>query len=294
MKCKNCSWPNRPGEKNCIKCGAPLTEDSSAPKIPSGHNPTVVNSLSGARPSPHPRKDQAPTQPLQPQQPQPQQQPQPLQPLQPQPVAPVNPNVCPRCNYPLRPGMAECPNCLYQLTPMPRPARPAAPASPGNQPNPAAAPASGGVQRPAASHRPTVVGLPEVEIPAGQENPQPAAPATPNAPKHFGTINVYTAAATETTPKFSLTPVQKVNEPSAPADLKFEGQEAILNRANTDPGNLSITSRQQASIARRGGKWMITDLSDQQTTFVHPSKEGQELHEGDIILLGNRLFIFHE
>jgi len=108
------------------------------------------------------------------------------------------------------------------------------------------------------------------------------------------TVNVYTAATPETMPKFSLNPVQKVNEPSAPDTLEFKGQEAILNRANTDPDNLSITSRQQASIAHRNGQWVLTDLSDQQTTFVHPAKNGHVLHEGDIILLGNRLFVFHE
>ncbi|MDE6283255.1 MAG: FHA domain-containing protein, partial [Muribaculaceae bacterium] len=158
-------------------------------------------------------------------------------------------------------------------------------------------------------HRPTVVGLPEVAEPQLPKAPSPAVAAAPaNAPmpgqsaapaakdpaKYRGTVNVYTAAAPVTNPSFSLSPIQKVNEPVAPTDLSFEGQEAILNRANTDPENLSITSRQQASIARRDGKWVITDLSDQQTTFVHPAKSGHVLSEGDIILLGNRLFIFHE
>lgn len=202
MKCKNCNWPNRPGEKNCIKCGAPLVPQAeSVPQVP---------------------------------------------PVRPQPVAPVNPNVCPRCSYPLRPGMTECPNCLYQISP--------------------------------ANHRPTVAGLPEVPEGAGL---------------HGGTVNVYTAAPAEETPTFSLTPVQKTNETEAPADLRFTGPEAILNRANTDPDNLSITSRQQASITNRDGKWVITDLSDQKTTFIHPTG-GHELHDGDVILLGNRLFIFHE
>lgn len=95
-------------------------------------------------------------------------------------------------------------------------------------------------------------------------------------------------------PAFSLSPVQKVNEPTKRPDLNFEGQETILNRSNADPENLTITSRQQASIALKNGKWTLTDLSDQQTTFVHPRKDGYELHEGDIILLGNRLFVFHE
>lgn len=159
--------------------------------------------------------------------------------------------------------------------------------------------------QPGVAHRPTVVGFPETQQPQNQPaqkeafqqrqpNPAPAGAQRPAPANHRGTVNVYTAAAPETEPKFSLNPVQKVNEPAAPAALEFKGQEAILNRDNTDPDNLSITSRQQASIAHRNGKWVITDLSDQQTTFVHPAKTGQELHEGDVILLGNRLFVFHE
>ncbi|MDE6283936.1 MAG: zinc ribbon domain-containing protein, partial [Muribaculaceae bacterium] len=116
MKCSNCNWPNRPGEKNCIKCGAPLT-DSAAPKVQANHNPTVMNNPGGSpfsspRPqSPRPAAQTIPAQPVQPVQ---TPAPGPAQ-AAPRPIAPVNPNVCPRCNYPLRPGMNECPNCNYQF-----------------------------------------------------------------------------------------------------------------------------------------------------------------------------------
>lgn len=290
MKCKNCSWPNRPGEKNCIKCGAPLNPETVAAQTAlSSHNPTVVNDSVPGQPA-H-QQVLRPSGPVMPP-------PQVAQPqMRPVPVAPANPNVCPRCDYPLRPGMEECPNCRYRVVPAPQPPREAVPQ------RPAQAPASPQVAAPqpgrVAPHRPTTVGFPDAPKapaapPAGTPAPgsSPSAAVAPDAPAYRGTVNVYTAAATDTTPKFSLTPVQKVNEPEAPASLSFQGQEAILNRANTDPENLSITSRQQASISRRDGKWVISDLSDQQTTFIHPAN-GHELRDGDMILLGNRLFIFH-
>lgn len=86
--------------------------------------------------------------------------------------------------------------------------------------------------------------------------------------------------------------MRRIGEPVQPKTNEFSGPKTILNRDNTDPENPSITSRQQAAISNINGKWVITDLSDQQTTFVRPS-EGYELRDGDTILLGNRLFIFH-
>lgn len=135
----------------------------------------------------------------------------------------------------------------------------------------------------------------------GTNNPMPSvAPLTPPPGtqeavaqrQQRATVNVYTASNAGAAPSFSLTPVKKINEPMQPEPLEFAGREAILNRANTDPDNLSITSRQQASISNVNGKWVITDMSDQKTTFVHPSP-GHELKDGDMILMGNRLFIFH-
>ena len=67
----------------------------------------------------------------------------------------------------------------------------------------------------------------------------------------------------------------------------------ILNRDNTEQNNSSITSRQQAIVTRVDGHWYIEDRSEQKTTFVQAAKK-VELHDGDIILLGNRLFEFHE
>lgn len=351
MKCNNCKWPNRPGEKNCIKCGAPLIDtyapmpNSQLSDSPTGgidSNPTVLNmgnrdQMQQAAPMQEaaaPRPEAFP----------------PRQPMR--PAQPRNSHICPRCGYALMPGMTQCPNCSYQLTPQtpprqeqpqfppqgdprfreqagqqfappapapmpgpapdrrpPRPTEvrniPANPAPDRSNPNPGRpAPAVStddpvpsvvqltpppGFRPQTSGHHPTEV-TPH-QIP-GNRPPQEATPAQAQ-PLHHGTVNIYTSpAACETLPSFSLTPVKKINEPAQPAPLEFKGQEAILNRANADPENLSITSRQQASIANIDGKWVITDLSDQQTTFVHPAP-GHELKDGDMVLLGNRLFIFH-
>lgn len=90
-----------------------------------------------------------------------------------------------------------------------------------------------------------------------------------------------------------MSPVKRNGERRQPEDIELEGESVVLNRDNTDPGNLSITSRSQAVITRKDDKWVIEDRSEQKTTFVQASSP-HELHEGDIILLGNRLFIFHE
>lgn len=108
-----------------------------------------------------------------------------------------------------------------------------------------------------------------------------------------GTINVWTDGPIGLTPSFILSPVKRNGERRQPEDIEFEGDSVTLNRDNTEPGNLSITSRQQAVIIRKDDKWYIEDKSEQKSTFVQASTP-HELHDGDIILLGNRLFIFHE
>ena len=64
-----------------------------------------------------------------------------------------------------------------------------------------------------------------------------------------------------------------------------------LNRANLDPGNTSITSSSQAVIKQDGGKWILEDTSSMMTTFVKVNG-ATELNDGDIILMGNKLFRF--
>lgn len=94
MRCKNCGWPNQPGESFCTKCHAPLDPgagESDYQNMPPQNMPdpnlkkTVLdaNFMSPAAPTVN--------------------QPASMQ----QPAA----NSCPQCGFPLRPGSEKCPKC---------------------------------------------------------------------------------------------------------------------------------------------------------------------------------------
>ncbi len=71
--------------------------------------------------------------------------------------------------------------------------------------------------------------------------------------------------------------------------LEFEGESVILNRANCDPGNMTITSREQALLEYTDGAWKLSDRSDLHTTYIRVDMP-ITLKNGDIVLLGNRAF----
>lgn len=75
--------------------------------------------------------------------------------------------------------------------------------------------------------------------------------------------------------------------------ISYSGNEIILNRANTDPNNNSITSKEQAVIVRDGDDWYLEDRSAQQTTLIRAGRP-IKLEDGDIIVMGNRMFEFHK
>lgn len=74
--------------------------------------------------------------------------------------------------------------------------------------------------------------------------------------------------------------------------LKFSGNSIKLNRENLEPANMTITSKIQAIVSFKDGKWYVEDKSEQKTTFKQ-IKESMELNKGDIILMGDRLFEFY-
>lgn len=109
--------------------------------------------------------------------------------------------------------------------------------------------------------------------------------------KVSGTINPYMQSAAPE-PGIVLRPVKRINEKKELIDMEYEGKEVLLTRENTESDNESITSRSQALLEFSNGHWTILDKSEQGTTFVRASNK-IELNEGDVILLGNRLFEFH-
>lgn len=75
--------------------------------------------------------------------------------------------------------------------------------------------------------------------------------------------------------------------------VSYSGDEIVLNRANTDANNNSITSREQAALLHENGEWFIENRSDLQTTLLRVDRR-IKLEDGDVIMLGNRMFEFRK
>ncbi len=73
--------------------------------------------------------------------------------------------------------------------------------------------------------------------------------------------------------------------------VSYSGRTIVLNRRNTDANNNSITSREQAVLTHENGEWFIENRSEQKTTLIRVDRK-TKLNDGDIIVLGNRMFEF--
>lgn len=272
MRCKNCGWPNKAGQTQCAKCGAPL--DMETPVAGGSYSPTVNEGGGSYRPGQSPyggddsglKKTILETDVFGAQ-----------QTSNPSTTVPAQPlSQCPKCGYPLREGSVKCPNCNF------------IPMGHNESVSSNGQPQSGPIQR-----RPTKMdsGEPEQVSQSSSGNQQKEMRHHAGSAKFSGTINPYMMNIEEE-PVFTLRPLKREKERNEPETVELEGKEVVLSRDNTEPGNQSITSKEQALVRCENGKWTITDRSEQHTTFVCP-KLPVELKDGDIILLGNRLFEFH-
>ncbi len=112
-----------------------------------------------------------------------------------------------------------------------------------------------------------------------------------NVRRKQGTINPW--ANQYTGKAFSLKPLAWDGDSSQFEDIIYDGDSVDLNRENTESGNHTITSKVQARIEYAAGEWTIQDQSEQKTTFIYAGNK-LSLHDGDIIMLGNRRFLFKE
>lgn len=254
MRCKNCGWPNKPGESACVKCHTPLMpsydqlDPSNGAEMSQSSRPLSKTVLEGAvfdekrqNDNPQGNSERANS------------------------GNSVNSDTltnCPKCGYPLRAGVEKCPNCRFLLVP-------------NQQPQDQECPRSHNGMEDAPMRRQTRV-----------------ASANETKGNYKGTVNPYMMSL-EADPTFTLKPIRRMDERHDFAEQEYEGDEVVLNRDNTERNNLSITSKQQAVVTNIDGRWFIEDKSEQKTTFVQASCK-TELHDGDIILLGNRMFQFHE
>lgn len=133
------------------------------------------------------------------------------------------------------------------------------------------------------------------DTPDPEPNPQPK-PKTAQTEDFGGTVNPYAGmGAYIPVPRCVLKPVIFPGEDKryAPQPVNIKGDYNELNRELLDPDNHTITSKTQATLTSKDGKWYIQNQSAQKTTFVY-AKEPIELKSGDIILMGNRTFVFEE
>ena len=258
MRCKNCGWPNKPNETVCVKCGSPLDADTQVDYGYEGgyqSQQPINNGEDGLKKTVMENQVFGPSV---------------NDPIEPE-TPTVSENSCPKCGYPMRAGVLKCPNCNYSPTT-------------SNSQQPISAPNGGGYQR-----HPTRMAQPADE-------PEPVFKQTRKVVTeggvYRGTINPYMMNY-QAEPSFILKPIQRMNERKPVENTEFEGSEVSLKRDNTEPGNPTISSKGQATVTHKDGHWYIEDKSEQKTTFVQASHL-TELHDGDIILLGNRLFEFKE
>jgi len=88
-----------------------------------------------------------------------------------------------------------------------------------------------------------------------------------------------------------LKPVPRENELELTTN-EYQGTNILLNRKSLEPGNPTITQKTQAELIFEEGRWYISDRSEHHTTFLQ-IKEKNPLSDGDVLLIGDRLFIFN-
>ncbi len=180
------------------------------------------------------------------------------------------PQTCPKCGYPVSPNSTSCPNCNYELQ--------AAPTIPQ-------------------SSKCKSCGA-EISLDAKFcHNCGASTSDTPPQPPRIkratmGTVMGGPVSGPVGLNKFcTLRPIAWQGEEVNYNPITYSGERIILNRANTDANNNSITSHEQAILTCEDGEWYIENKSDLRTTFIRVNGK-VKLTNGDIIVLGNREFEF--
>lgn len=253
-RCKNCGWGNDDSRTNCEKCNAPLEGGFSNVNPVQSHQ--VSENLRATVSESQIFKSQRANDEHE--------------------AEPMSVSECPSCGYVLRPGMSVCPQCGNVISSM-----------------------KGTVKEEkckcGADLHPGMRFCPNCGEPVnGQKNNQgfgnPPVNSGNRNPGRPGTINPWMQGAVPGS--CTLKPIPWNNENVSFEKLSFTGQNVVLTRSNTDPNNQTITSKEQAELSSENGNWYIIDKSEQHTTFIGTVRK-MKLENGDIIILGNRLFEFN-
>jgi hypothetical protein len=261
MRCNNCGFENANEARHCVKCNMLLDGADTKRAAPAARQET---SFAGTIPdNPRPPADTIADSP--------------------QPAADTHETPgaalisCPHadCGYPYSSELKACPRCKRSAATAANHAfAETKPPSPNQSPT----------NQASANHTSTN------QTPVNQTS-------TPKPNPIKGTIDPYRIKAAPEPPPPScwLLPITKTGEKPAeapePVALTYTEQSIDLNRDTLEPGNTSITGKVQAQLSYTDGAWQLKDQSELQTTFLQVSTETR-LKEGDIILFGDRKFIF--
>ena len=268
-RCKNCGWPNDDNCVKCQKCNAPLDGGST---VPSGARATSYEAAGGHQPASGGESlrktvsencffdtdlsgDQK------------------ISPTKQDTVNRAEGQECPVCHYQIRQGVSICPNCGTSLADAGK-----------RQPQGKPCPKCGGQNAMDAKF------CNQCGASMTEERFAPNIAASFGSGPRSGTVNPWMQPSSGTF--CTLKPIAWEGENIQHQALSFSGNPVILNRANTDPNNQSITSQEQAELTCENDEWYIIDKSQMHTTYVMASRK-MKLKKGDIIILGNRLFEFN-
>lgn len=180
------------------------------------------------------------------------------------------PKTCPKCGYPISDSSTSCPNCNHELQPAP---------TTKQEMN---CKFCGAVIAPNAKF------CSSCGASTSDEAPKPRRIQRSS----MGTVMGGPVAGPTSVNKFcTLKPIAWQGEDVNYNPITYSGDTIVLNRANTDANNNSITSREQAILTCEDGEWYIENRSDLRTTFIRLNGR-IKLTNGDIIVLGNREFEF--
>jgi len=187
------------------------------------------------------------------------------------------------CGYPVRVGAAICPRCGTSQV--------VAASPPGDDPR---------LRQELDDARKRIANLEALLQQMQTEKELPAIePPTRHMEVGF-TINPFLAATVIEPPfpaspppvrKFRLTALQADGSTPTGEAHVYEGDETLLDRANLDPANLTISVGAHCKVYHNGDSWMVQDLSTHRATFRRLD-EPTALEPGDVLLLGDRLYRF--
>ena len=267
MRCNNCGWNNADDAETCVKCNNPLMETVRAARgsqketvrseRPVGDFPLEREALGGGQDR------------------------QAIFGGAEQPGREGGLVECPYCNYPANRLVEDCPSCGKPMK-----------AEEVGQGEVGQGPKSERRQRSDEEGRRRSDGAGEAARSGEAANTGGIGERT--RPMRAETIDPFRNRQIVRTTQQEMV-LEKVGRPDETSELikfKAAGDQVTVNRANLDEGNFTITGKIQATFTFRDNKWWLQDASELKTTFIQV-KEPRELKDGDIVLMGDRRFIFY-